>query len=143
MKGEKDAYFCLNWFEALAIRTIFHFCLTRMEKTKKVFDSISLPCPHNRIFPINVNEDYKDVSGGNYVSKQINCHLTGYKFQNIGDSPSISYPACNPEYSHLFTERNRKLLAGTNPSPLGLELDYLFSFTASESLSDSVTEEEF
>jgi len=66
-----------------------------------------------------------------------------HKFQSIGDSACISYPACNPAYSHLFSERNRKLLAGTIPSPLGLELDYLFSLTASESLSDSVTVEEF
>lgn len=47
-----------------------------------------------------------------------------HKFQNTGDSACISYPACNPGYSHVFSERNRKLLAGTNPSPLGLELDY-------------------
>lgn len=51
-------------------------------------------------------------------------------------------PATQGTRTYL-TERNRKLSAGTNPSPLGLELDYLFSLTASESLSDSVTAEEF
>lgn len=101
------------------------------ENKKGFWLCISLPCPHYNIFPININEDYGNISRDDYVSMQINCHLTGYKFQNIGDSTSISYPACNPGYSHLFTERNRKLLAGTDPSPLRLELDYLFSLTAS------------
>lgn len=54
----------------------------------------------------------------------------------------VTQPATHNTHTHL-TKRNRKLSAGTNPSPLGLELVYLFLLTASESLSDSVTVEEF
>lgn len=45
---------------------------------------------HTSVSAINVSEDYRNISGGDYVSKQINCHLTGYKFQNTGDTTSIS-----------------------------------------------------
>lgn len=45
----------------------------------------------------------------------------------------VIQPATQGTHTY-FTERSRKLLAGTNPSPLGLEVDYLFSLTASESL---------
>lgn len=66
MKGEKEAHFCLNLCENLAIRTVFHLCLTRQmrKKMRKAFDSVSTLHVHTAVyFPLMSNRITKTYVG--------------------------------------------------------------------------------